>query len=106
MSGPDYRVEAGLSLVLDDRLWMQAIGVERHFFEVRQHQAPTWTHDETILAKWIHMGTSNLRPEHRQSNTALRSMRYSAIMVDRLWSMIALERERVRLDCLPCLGFN
>jgi hypothetical protein len=97
MSEGGYRLEQGNGLILDDRLWQLAIGVERHFQQVRQGQALTWTHDEQVLARMLHMGTLDLAPVHKGSNMSVRAMRYSAILSDRLWSMLQTERDRVRL---------
>jgi hypothetical protein len=98
MSGAGYRTELGQGLVLDDRLWQLSIGVERHFFEVRQQQAMSWTHDENLLAHMIHLGTRDHRTEHRASDASVRAMRFSAIMSERLWGMLDIERARVCPD--------
>ena len=95
MDTPQYRVERGLGLILDDRLWQQFIGIERHFDLVRSVQAWTWTHDERSLVNTIRMGIHDLGPEHRSNDASVRSMRYSAVLADRLWSMVEIERLRV-----------
>ena len=99
MDTPQYRVERGLGLILDDRLWQQSIGIERHFDSVRSAQARTWTHDERSLVDTIRMGIHDLGSEHRSNDASVRSMRYSAVLADRLWSMVEIERTRV------CVGF-
>ena len=95
MDTAQYRVERGLGLILDDRLWQQSIGIERHFDSVRSAQAWPWTHDERSLVDTIWMGIHDLGPEHRSNDTLVRAMRYSAVLADRLWSMAEIERLRV-----------
>ena len=95
MANTDYRVQTGQGLVLDDRLWQQAIGVERHLLVVCQGDAPNWTAEEQALRQFLRMGTVDLQPEHFHSNGSVRAMRYSALLADQLWSMLEEERERV-----------
>ena len=103
MANADYRIQTGQGLVLDDRLWQQAIGLERHLLVVRQGDAPNWSAEERALHQFLHMGTIDLQPEHAHSNGSVRAMRYSALLADRLWSMLDEERERVRVLYRPDL---
>ena len=103
MANADYRIQTGQGLVLDDCLWQQAIGLERHILVVRQGDAPNWTTDEHALNAFLRMGTVDLTPEHFHSNGSVRAMRYSALLADRLWSMLDEEQERVRVLHLPSL---
>ena len=96
MNAAGYRLAFGDGLVLDDILWQQAIGVERHFIEHRLARVSFWTHDEQRLARLLHRGVQDHRPIDRLMDSSTRSMRYSAVLADRLWSMLETERNRVR----------
>ena len=71
------------------------VGIERHFDSGRTSQALNWTHDEHSIVDKIRMGILDLGPEHRSNNALVRSMRYLAVLADRLWSVIETERSRV-----------
>jgi hypothetical protein len=58
-----------------------------------------WTHEEQHLAIYLHMGVQDLQAVHRNNDASVRAMRYSALLADRLWSMVEIERARVRLCC-------
>ena len=103
MANADYRIQTGQGLVLDDRLWQQAIGLERHILAVRQGDAPNWSTEERALHQFLRMGTVDLAPEHAHSNGSVRAMRYSALLADHLWSMLEEEQEKVCVLHLPSL---
>ena len=100
MNSPNYRLEFSSGLVMDDTLWQQAIGVERHFIEHRLARVTSWSHDEQRLSRLLHMGVQDARGEDRPMDASTRSMRYSAVLADRLWSMVEAERDRVRIDVI------
>lgn len=82
---------------MDDLLWQQSLGVERHFDEQRNQLSLLWNHDEQMLARMIHLGTVDRGSEERPWDASTRAMRHSSIMAERLWSLWELERDRVRV---------
>ena len=98
--GGGYRLFWPAGLVMDDILWSQAIGVERHFYEYWSRQALQWTHDEQTLARLIHLGTLDGTAEDRPMDSSVRAMRHSAALADRLWSMLETVRARVHVFVL------
>ena len=61
------------------------------------------THNERLLWSLLTRGIYDHAPEDRPWDASTRSMRYSAIMGDRLWAMWESERDRVRIPSFPQL---
>jgi hypothetical protein len=78
---------------LDDIIWQQAINSYRYVEQVwRQRSAPN---DEFMLFQMLHVGLVDVSPRDRPFPMATRSMRYSAILAEKLWAIA--ERERLRV---------
>ena len=97
----NYRNQWNIGCTLDDQLWYQCLASDRYMVEHRNRMQKT--HDERLLWLMLRRGIYDQAPEDRPWDGAVRSMRYSAIMGDRLWSMIETERKRVRVPSFPQL---
>jgi len=85
---------------MDDTLWSLALASGRHVKEVRKPAANTWTHDEQAMWHLLEGGLFDAKVHDKPWDASTRSMRYTAIMGDRLWSMYETERNRVGLIIL------
>ena len=79
--------------MLDDQLWHQALVMDRvleslHGSEQGPNDAMMWT---------LCQGIINANVVDKPWNGSTRSMRYSAMLVGRLWGLLAGERTRVSL---------
>ena len=88
---------------MDDQLWHQAMVVHRHQEEVRRGilnslNAPgiQGTDDDTILFYLIQKGIIDHSDFDKRWDGTTRSMRYTAALGDRLWSLLESEHARVR----------
>ena len=79
---------------LDDLLWHQAI-VTMQELEFTHPRSPVVPDEDDAL--WSLLTTGLIDPTDHDGRwaTAIRSMRYSASMGERLWSMIKKEKSRV-----------
>ena len=79
---------------VDDLLWMQAIVVQQDLM-VMTHAIPNLNDDERALRRLLYEGILDWKEEDRPWNASTRSMRYSAVLTDRLWSLFQKERSWV-----------
>ena len=79
----------------DDQLWAQAMVVNRHLKEGRQENRANWTDEERKLWVLLRMGVLDVADDEQQKDQFTRAMRHSSAMVDQLWSMLEIERNRV-----------
>src|ERR1700755_1120109 len=90
-----YRKTAVPEYIADDRIWFWAMGT-------------AWTHDERIrrrevmssandvaVQNMIRLGLYDWTAEDHPWDGSMRSMRYAAVVSDRLWELLCLERQRV-----------
>ena len=84
------------SLALGDILWHQAISTSKYLYEEcrKKIQGP----DEKILYNLLYLGTSDFSKLDRPWDVAMWSSRYSSALADRLWSLIEVERTKVRCE--------
>src|SRR5882762_1504581 len=80
---------------MDDTLWSLALALGCHMKEVRKPAARNWTHDERAMFHLLEGGLFDARAQDKPWDTSTQSMRYTAVMGDRLWSMYETERNRV-----------
>ena len=79
---------------VDDFLWMQAIVVQQDLVTMGR-SIPNPNEDECALRRLLFDGIFDWKDEDRPWNASTRSMRYSAALTDRLWSLFQQERSRV-----------
>ena len=79
-------------ITLDDQLWFQAICTSRSQGLRLQGGLP---HNDGWLWKLIQLGYLDGREADRPWDASTRSMRYAAILVDRLLGALETERARV-----------
>ena len=81
------------NLSLDDLLWQQSVSSFRYLTAkwIREDKTP----DERILYRLIRRGLVDIDDRDKAFPMNTRSMRYSACVADRLWTL--LERERIRV---------
>ena len=79
---------------VDDLLWMQAIVVQQDLV-VMTHSIPNPNEDERAPRRLLYKGILDWKEEDCPWNASTRSMRYSAALTDRLWSLFQKERSRV-----------
>ena len=90
---PNWRSGWLAGISMDDQLWIQALMVNRH----RREEAPIVENSEgTSLRRLLRMGITDRDPRDRPCHASTRSMRYSATLADRLWTLIEQQTERVR----------
>jgi len=80
---------------MDDTLWSLALASGCHVKEVRKPAARTWTHDERAMFHLLEGGLFDARAQDKPWDASTRSMRYTAVMGDRLWLMYETERAQV-----------
>ena len=90
-------------LLFDDQMWYQAM-VSSRYLEAhhrgRHRDDPHGQHFYWLLRR----GIVNPSLEDRCNEFTVRSLRYSAIIGERLWAMIEGERARVSLHATPFDG--
>ena len=79
---------------VDDLLWMQAIVVQQDLVAMT-HSILNPNEDERALRRLLYEGILDWKEEDCPWNASTRSMRYSAALMDRLWSLFQKERSRV-----------
>jgi hypothetical protein len=97
--GHEMRRNMPLETSLDDMLWVQAMNSYRYLEQVwRRQSAPD---NEFVLFHMLHRGLVDTPQRDRAFPMATRSMRYTAIVGERLWALIERERQRVgrRICC-------
>ena len=89
--------------MLDDQLWHQALVMDRVLESLRSsEQGPNDVMMWTLLHRDVIDGSVVDKPWNRLTQ----SMRYSAILVGRLWGLLAGERTRVSLHSSFQLGWT
>ena len=79
---------------LDDQLWHQALVMDRVLESLRgSEQGP----NDAMMWTLLRCGVINADVVDKPWNGSTRSMRYSAVLVGRLWGLLAGERTRVGL---------
>src|ERR1700753_1010509 len=90
-----YRKTAVPEYIVDDRIWFWAMGTARiHDERIRRGEAMSSTNDVAVQ-NMIRLGLYDWTAEDRPWNGSTRSMRYPAVVSDRLWELLRLERQRV-----------
>ena len=83
--------------MLDNQLWHQALVMDRVLESLRgSKQGPNNTLMWTLLCQ----GIINAHVMDKPWNGSTQSMRYSAVLMGRLWGLLAGERTRVSLHSL------
>jgi len=94
---------SGLSL--DDQLWHQSLATYHCHQEVKwatgARASPDWadvqqTDNDQVLLKLLERGVTDQSAFDRPFNASTHSMRFTAVMGDRLWLLLERERLRVR----------
>jgi len=91
-----YRMATYDGGYLNDRLWVQAMSTARYMDEVRRGNLRSGP-DESILWRMIRCGVLDHSEEDKVWDSSTRAMRQSAVIGDRLWSLIEKEQEKVLL---------
>ena len=82
---------------LDDQLWYQALVMDRVLESLRgSEQGP----NDAMMWTLLRRGVIDADVVDKPWNGSTRSMRYSAVLVGRLWGLLAGERTRVSLHSL------
>jgi hypothetical protein len=89
---------------LDDRLWHQAL-VTNRFMTERRGFGVRRPDEERALFHLIEDGIVDASELDNPMPSSTRSMRYTAVMADRLWSIIEREKKRVS-SWLSCWGLG
>jgi hypothetical protein len=80
---------------LDDYLWFNAIRSNDRMDRVVRKEMEGGT--ESRLWGMVRMGLHDPTEEDKPWDSSTRSMRYSAILTDHLWEVLAKEKKRVRV---------
>src|ERR1700753_1526223 len=94
-----YRGEAGIGLLLDDRIWLWSIAAER--FNAERRSGDTDRPGDIVLSSMLCAGLHDWSESERPSEASMRSMRYAACLVDRLWEGTESEGSKVLFPALP-----
>src|ERR1700753_2226141 len=81
--------------IADDRIWFWAMGTARiHDERIRRGEVMSSANDVAVQ-NMIRLGLYDWTVEDRPWDGSTRSMRYAAVVSDRLWELLRLERQRV-----------
>ena len=81
-------------LTINNQTWIGGIAGLRNLERRRNVDMPT---SNQLLFHPLRLGLIDLRPNYdNPKDAATRAMRYSALLVERLWTMVDRERTRVR----------
>ena len=81
-------------LTVNDQTWIGGIAGLRNLERRRNEDMPT---SDRLLFHQLRLGLINPRPNYdNPKDAATRAMRYSALLVERLWTMVDREHTRVR----------
>src|ERR1700753_209547 len=94
-----YRGEAGMGLLLDDRIWLWLIAAER--FNAERCSGDTERPGEIVLSSMIHAGLHDWSNSERPSEASTRLMRYTVCLADHLWEGIESEGNKVLFPAPP-----
>ena len=91
-------------VTLDDQLWHQALVMDcvlESLFGSEQNL------NDAMMWKLLRWGVVDASIVNKPWNSSTRSMRYLAVLVGRLWGLLAGERTRVSLHFfVPVIGLN
>jgi len=90
---PEFRLKTFDEYFMDDNLWCQAMSTGQFLDDHRRGQMMNG--DERVLWSMIRLGVLDKEGIDKPWDASTRSMRHSAIIGDRLWSMIEAEHTRV-----------
>src|ERR1700753_2577474 len=90
-----YRKMAVLEYIANDRIWFWAMGTARIHDERIQHGEVLLSANDIAVQNMIRLGIYNWTAEDRPWDGSTRSMRYAAVVSNRLWQLLRLERQRV-----------
>jgi hypothetical protein len=93
VADPEDRAEVFFGGYLDDLLWTQAIRTN-HFMDLDKKNMAFWG-DGSALWGLLKRGLNDQREADCPWDASTRSMRYTAIVANRLWTMVNEERARV-----------
>ena len=80
-------------LTVNDQTWIGGIAGLRNLERRRNEDMPT---SDRLLFHQLRLGLIDPRPNYDSpKDAATRAMRYSALLVERLWTMVDRERTRV-----------
>ena len=81
-------------LTVNDQTWIGGIAGLHNLERRRNEDMPT---SDRLLFHQLWLGMIDPRPNYdNPKDAATRAMRYSALLVERLWTMVDSERARVR----------
>src|ERR1700753_4299493 len=81
--------------IADDRIWFWAMGTARICDECIRRGEVMSSANDVAVQNMIHLGLYDWTAEDRPWDGSTRSMRYAAVISDRLWELLRLERQRV-----------
>src|SRR6201992_461994 len=90
-----YRKTAVPEYIADDRIWFWAMGTARIHDERIQHDEVLLSANDVAVQNMICLSLYDWTAEDRPWDGLTRSMRYAAVVSDRLWELLRLERQRV-----------
>jgi hypothetical protein len=82
------------NLSLDDMLWHQAMATHRHQSEWRQSRMVVGQ-QEDVLFYLINRGLIDASALDGPWHSSTRSMRYAAVLTERMWSLVEYEQAKV-----------
>ena len=101
-----YRKTAVPEYIADDRIWFWAMGTARiHDERIRRGEVMSSANDVAVQ-NMIRLGLYDWTAEDRPWDGSTRSMRYAAVVSDRLWELLRLERQRVGASTCYQFGDN
>src|ERR1700759_280699 len=90
-----YRKTAAPEYLADDRIWFWAMGTARiHDERIRRGEVVS-SGNQVAVQTNLPLGLFDWTAEGRHGDGSTRSMRYAAVVSDRLWELLRLERQRV-----------
>ena len=90
-----YRKTAVPEYIADDRIWFWSMGTARVHDERIRHGEVLSSANDIAVQNMIRLGLYDWTAEDRPWDGSTRSMRYAAVVSDRLWELLRLERQRV-----------
>jgi len=99
-STPEFRLKTFDEYFMDDNLWCQAMSTGQYLEDHQRDQSMNG--DERVLWSMIRLGILDKEGIDKPWDASTRSMRHSAVIGDRLWSMVKKEQQRV-FSSLPLL---
>ena len=90
-----YRKTVVPEYIADNRIWFWAMGTAQIHDECIQHGEVMSSANDVAVQNMIRLVLYDWTPEDRPWDGSTRSMRYAAVVSDRLWELLRLERQRV-----------